>query len=954
MGISHIACPGATEEVWFVKVITTAHNSDDEWVRAETLVDPNTGNRHNALMDCVITEKMNVPRKAELIIANRAKDPYSLDADCRYHENGDEDEECQRFGPLTNEFKEGTEVLILNHTTHVISFRGYVYDKEINFNEMTGSTIELTCYDSLMELQDQPLEGLLGYDRYGQLETGSRSIAEGLGSVQIKSLIDDKLRDLSTSSGNERFVHFDFSDVSAATGNNNQHHFSLSYQDNSEKINLGGGWLTGARASLAKKILEVATADPLSTSTTAKSGFNFSIAPNILDPGDRVDIGRNMTWQSPSDQGETVVGKWIAYNKVQKMLTNASTASSQQTYRKPAFAYFETGEWPNTNPTNYGVRILRPAQEAVQNQSRLDLHDGSNTLYPQKVMQPDASWERASADIFTSAVVNYSIEGEMPEDDDEGGAAQQSSTFEMIHVWNLTKDGTRDKDFWWKDADGEPLAIGNEGLTFSKYDQNGVLDNAKDAPSRGNDNGTGTPNCAEHFFIDTRNADSGGWTLGTTHAGAIQFTSIAATTNGTGPNTGSPTRSNIHTMIISHINRGFAWVDSNADGILDAEQTYKVWPSRNAQINVGPSVASTATFVRLRGAYSGATAYFDAGGGGSDPENDVIWRGRAIDFVGKASVARINIGSTSTMQIRKSVAFHLARMSKDTRRGTIRIMGANHYELDMRVDSASYQSGTRQVTLTPKNMNATWGSAAVMTPLYNLGVRIGDPIVFYGAGSENETTAVSNFHVGKQLDYGYLASIDSGSAIKVNTTRPQSAGQLDGAITSTSATTITLDSGHNIITGDRIIVGSEFMKVTAHYTTTLEVVRGFDSSTAATHSDNASVTIKNIANQDYMRVYVPIRAGMSVRLQDYMNNISGNYLVEEVTYRNYPGTQETILTVYGEQDDVEIEVTSPGERNALMQLAQHSMTDPAHTGYHSMPSDARGTKASFTGNIEAG
>ena len=947
MAITHIACPGATEEVWFVKVITTAHNSDDEWVRAETLVDPNTSNRQNALMDCVITEKMNSPRRAEIILANRARDPYSADTDCRYHELGDEDEECHRFGPLTNEFKEGTEILIVNHTTHVITFRGYVYDKEINFNEMTGSTIDLTCFDSLMELQDQPLEGLVGYDKKGFIRKDERIIAEGRGSAQIQTMIGGKLKELTESSGNERFTHFDFTDVSAATANNKKHHFSYSFTANSEKINLGGGWMIGPRTSLGKKMMEIAAADPHSNAVSAKSGFTYSVAPNILDPGDRVDIGRNMTWQSSSDQGETVVGKWIAYNKVRKILANLSSSASPQTYRKPALAYFPTGEWPSRNPTNLGVRILRPAQEAVQNQSRLDLYDGTNTLYPQKVMQPDAQWERASNDIFTSAVVNYSIEGEVPSEDNDGGATQQSTTFEIIHVWNLKKDGTRDKDFWWKDADDEPLAIGNEGLEFITYANDGSID-SYDAPTRGNDNGTGAPNCAEHFFIDTRNADNAGWTLGTNHAGVIQFTSTAATDAGTGPDNGSPTRSNIHTMMISHVNRG------NVTNSSDVDQGYKVWPKRNVVVGSADSVDSTATFVRIRGAYSGATAYFDAGGGGSNPENDVIWRGRAIDFVGKSSVARINLGMTGTLQIRKAVSFYLARMSKDTRRGTIRIMGPPHYELDMRVDSASYQSGTRQVTLTPKNMNATWGSAAVMTPLYNLGVRIGDPIVFYGVGTAADPTLASNFHVGKQLDHGHLASIDSGSTIKVNTTRPQSAGQLDGAITSTSATTITLDSGHNIITGDRILIDSEYMKVTAHYTTTLEVVRGFDSSTAATHSDNASVTIKNLANRDYMRVYVPIRAGMSVRLQDYMNNINGNYLVEEVTYRNYPGVNETMLTVYGEQDDVEIEITSPGERSALKQVSEHAITDAAHTGYQSFQSDARGTKASFTGNISAG
>lgn len=67
--------------------------------------------------------------------------------------------------------------------------------------------------------------------------------------------------------------------------------------------------------------------------------------------------------------------------------------------------------------------------------------------------------------------------------------------------------------------------------------------------------------------------------------------------------------------------------------------------------------------------------------------------------------------------------------------------------------------------------------------------------------------------------------------------------KLNGAIATTGATSVTVDSDAQIATGTRIGVGYEEMHVWSTAANVLTVERGFAGSTASTHLDNALVTI---------------------------------------------------------------------------------------------------------------
>tara|TARA_Y100000401_G_C8297055_1_gene211901 strand:+ start:201 stop:1124 length:924 start_codon:yes stop_codon:yes gene_type:complete len=64
---------------------------------------------------------------------------------------------------------------------------------------------------------------------------------------------------------------------------------------------------------------------------------------------------------------------------------------------------------------------------------------------------------------------------------------------------------------------------------------------------------------------------------------------------------------------------------------------------------------------------------------------------------------------------------------------------------------------------------------------------------------------------------------------------------LDGAISSTTATSVPVTAATNLSPAETILVGSEQMYITSISSNTLTVERGVNGTTAATHSDDASV-----------------------------------------------------------------------------------------------------------------
>lgn len=121
---------------------------------------------------------------------------------------------------------------------------------------------------------------------------------------------------------------------------------------------------------------------------------------------------------------------------------------------------------------------------------------------------------------------------------------------------------------------------------------------------------------------------------------------------------------------------------------------------------------------------------------------------------------------------------------------------------------------------------------------------------------------------------------------------------INGALSDTTGTTVTVDNGTYFQVGNVVRVDDEQMHVTAISTNTLTVTRGFAGSTAATHADNAPVYIIGVAmkeNQDDQSS--PITQGELDynyhQIQSWMWQLSQRAKVTP-TYesRNFSGTRD--------------------------------------------------------------
>ena len=113
--------------------------------------------------------------------------------------------------------------------------------------------------------------------------------------------------------------------------------------------------------------------------------------------------------------------------------------------------------------------------------------------------------------------------------------------------------------------------------------------------------------------------------------------------------------------------------------------------------------------------------------------------------------------------------------------------------------------------------------------------------------AENVELLSQTFEYDVPAGFAYLQSIRWGDRTNSTADTTDTGTDLDGALGDTTGTTVTVDDNDLFVVNDLIQVDDEIMLVTAVSTTleTLTVIRGYFSSTAATHSDGADVLRPN-------------------------------------------------------------------------------------------------------------
>lgn len=82
----------------------------------------------------------------------------------------------------------------------------------------------------------------------------------------------------------------------------------------------------------------------------------------------------------------------------------------------------------------------------------------------------------------------------------------------------------------------------------------------------------------------------------------------------------------------------------------------------------------------------------------------------------------------------------------------------------------------------------------------------------------------------------------------------QSVGTLGAAISSTTATSLTMTANHDVQLGDTLVIDDEQFDVTAVSTNTITVTRGINGTTAATHLNGAAVSCRRYPRDVEMAV----------------------------------------------------------------------------------------------------
>ena len=123
---------------------------------------------NNAVISVFFLDKLANPKRAEIVVSNRARNYtstgqfyyYYKDSDGNNIHNSPGQELNDMHGVLTDFFRDFMPIRIIDEETNVCLFTGRIVDIDINYNANTGTSIKLKAYDALDELRRISPRGL--------------------------------------------------------------------------------------------------------------------------------------------------------------------------------------------------------------------------------------------------------------------------------------------------------------------------------------------------------------------------------------------------------------------------------------------------------------------------------------------------------------------------------------------------------------------------------------------------------------------------------------------------------------------------------------------------------------------------------------------------------------------------------------------------------------------------
>ena len=381
-------------DIWNPNISDTATN---KWITVQT------PENQNALISFYLFDKLGNPRRAELVISNRAKNFASASGTFSYTYKdsdggnaGTVAEQPLRRGVLTDFFTDFQTIRLVDQASNQVMFLGRIHHIEESYEARQGATIKLKAYDYLYELLKISAKGMCDSIEFGTTRTVT-DMVKALISLQYKKEKlglhkVEKVAETNSNSGAVLTSHMIADTEYFPLSTENEYRTNIVTDDsgtalrtrfNEEQYQLPAKRTIKikdmTKEGILNEILKILQHNPQDGQlATEKFGWDYYLDPNI-SYGSHADFkGKNLNMDVPPPPSMLNV--------------------------------FERGKRIyQINPSEYGLKVEYPAASTVvtQGHSTDETPNPDTVKYATKPMSVDFDFKRPKEGKYTSVLLKY-------------------------------------------------------------------------------------------------------------------------------------------------------------------------------------------------------------------------------------------------------------------------------------------------------------------------------------------------------------------------------------------------------------------------------------------------------------------------------------------------------------------------------------------------------------------
>lgn len=382
----------------------------------------------NAVIYVRMVDKIGLPRMAEIFVNNRQTDISSSTA-------------SERAGVHDNTFKPFNKIMLIDEQTHIPLYVGHLYDIQRKYDvSRYGNHLVLKAYDLLEELRNIMMtdRNIWWYPKKGADVTGGLPNPDGTtpntGIIRTHG---------NASAGNATTPHYlntrsgliqKFIELANMTSNNRENGFKILLDDDDTT----GGLYTSNQLERSAYLYP---SNRTVSYNTQKQASSVLQAIRIISEGD----GHSSTSEVSGNRG-------YDYYLAPNLMTPKPNGGNWTDPGDVHFNYFQRGSRPNNLPAAYGLNITYPQGSGVsREQGNKPGH--SSTHNATKLMLPDFDFGDANRGVYTHIAATYNVGlNAMGNSTTVNTRADvETKEFQLLYVYNVqggTTNGRR--DFFWK------------------------------------------------------------------------------------------------------------------------------------------------------------------------------------------------------------------------------------------------------------------------------------------------------------------------------------------------------------------------------------------------------------------------------------------------------------------------------------------------------------------------